>query len=129
MQRKPLNDKAKDGKGKTDKEMVFAYHKINLGIMPNKFNNIIKEVREKFKNVDFYALDLIKDINEELFIIEINSQPGIPFDVSVNLYKMIYEDFYKKELSSETLVQLDLYANELNLMTVQDSNNHFTIDN
>ena len=129
MQRKPLNDKAKDGKGEIDKEMVFVYHKINLGIMPNKFNNIIKEVREKFKNVDFYALDLMKDINEELFIIEINSQPGIPFDVSVNLYKMIYEDFYKKELSSETLVQLDLYANELNLMTVQDSNNHFTIDN
>lgn len=127
MRREPLNSKAKDGVGTTEEEMVFGYRKMHINYVPNKLEDIIKEVREKFKNVDFYALDIMQDEDGNYYIIEINSQPGLPFDSTVMLYKEVYNDFYEKKLSQKAEYDLNIFAEDLNKITVRNNNN-FIID-
>lgn len=129
MKREPLNNKAKGGNGTTDEAMVFAYRKMMVDYVPEEFEELLKEVREKFKNVDFYALDVMEDEDGGIYIIEINSQPGLPFDSTVNMYREVYNDFYKQKLSQRGEYDLSIFAQDLDIITVQTSNNRFLIGN
>jgi glutathione synthase/RimK-type ligase-like ATP-grasp enzyme len=129
MKREPLNKKAKEGDGTTDEAMVFTYRRMMINYVPEEFGDVLKEVRKKFENVDFYALDIMEDEEGAVYIIEINSQPGLPFDSTVMMYKAIYNDFYKTKLSQRGEYDLSIFASDLDMMTVQNSNNRFLIGN
>jgi len=127
MKREALNKKAKEGTGGTDEAMKFGYTKVVLDYIPDEFKEILKEVRENFSKVDIYALDLMKDEDGAMYIIEINSQPGLPYDASVKLYHSIYNDFYDKEMSEDTMHRLGNFASDLDMKTIQNTNNRFII--
>ena len=57
-----------------------------------------------------------------------NAQPGVPFDSTVEAYKHIYEDFYKKPLDKESLTKLDEYAKTMVERTLKkDGGKRFSI--
>lgn len=65
-------------------------------------NNIVDDIR-KVIPLEYLAIDIVKDTNNKLFIIEINSTPGSPVNILSQVYKAIFEDFYKKEMDKTAL--------------------------
>jgi hypothetical protein len=127
MKRIPLNMKAQTGIGTIKEGMEFGYQKIQLNYMPEDFKDILKEIHDAFPNIDFFSLNLMKTEDNKLYIIKMNVQPILMFDSAVMLYHSIYKDFFKKELSEDTVQKLSVFANDLNSKTIQNSNNRFKI--
>ena len=45
---------------------------------------------ELFPELPYMTIDAMKGVDKKIYVIEINSKAGMPFDVSVLLYKKIY---------------------------------------
>jgi hypothetical protein len=91
---KGSEDFLKNSKTTTD----FIYNDVDLKKYENlqKMNELIQECKE-IVNLDFFSIDFAEDSNGDLFIIEMNSRTGMGVDKMAKLYRLIYEDFYKKE--------------------------------
>lgn len=122
MLRQPMNKKAKGEGGSTEEAMVFDYKKMNVDYVPSELDELLKEVRAKFPKVDFYALDIMEDEDGDSYIIEINSQPGLPFDSTVKLYGAVYNDYFKNKLTQRGEYQLSVFATDLDEITTRSDN-------
>jgi len=70
---------------------------------------------------------MMKDKSGKVYVIESNSQPGVPFDSTVEIYKNIYEDFYKKPLDEYSAAKLNDYANQMIEKTIAKDNERFSV--
>ena len=98
MERTPLNEKAKTGKGSAKSEMEFGYAKRSLSDLPKDYRKVLERFCKIYEDLPYMCFDVMKGKNGKVYIIESNAQPGVPFDSTVEAYKHIYEDFYKKPL-------------------------------
>jgi glutathione synthase/RimK-type ligase-like ATP-grasp enzyme len=91
---KGADDFLKDASTKTD----FIYQDVNLKKYDKiqKVNELIEECKKRV-SLEFFSIDYAEDSSGELFIIEMNSRTGMGVDKMAKLYRLIYEDFYKKE--------------------------------
>ena len=126
MQRIPLNDKAKTGTGDRNEQMEFVYTKINPYALGLDVITLIEETHKKFKGLEFLCFDLMRDNDDKLFIIETNSQPGLPFDSLVELYRACYIDFYGK-IDIITLKALEDISKKLIDYTLKNNSKQFQI--
>jgi len=110
MERTPLNEKAKTGKGSAKSEMEFGYAKRSLSDLPKDYRKVLERFCKIYEDLPYMCFDVMKGKNGKVYIIESNAQPGVPFDSTVEAYKHIYEDFYKKPLDKESLNKLNEYA-------------------
>ena len=62
----------------------------------------------------------------KVYVVESNAQPGVPFDSTVEIYKSIFEDFYKNPVNKESNNQLNDYAKEMVKMTLKKDNKRFS---
>jgi hypothetical protein len=118
MERKPMNDKAKSGKGKGDEQMEFKYIKKDITKLPQKFNELVLRFGEIFQNLPYICFDIMEDAHGKLYVIESNSQPGVPYDSTVQLYRQIFKDFYGREIeknSDRELTRLGKYMDQKTL--------------
>lgn len=128
MERTPLNEKAKTGKGSAKSEMEFGYAKRSLSDLPKDYKKVLERFCKIYEDLPYMCFDVMKGKNGKVYIIESNAQPGVPFDSTVEAYKHIYEDFYKKPLDKESLIKLDEYANVMIEKTLKkDGGKRFSI--
>ena len=128
MERTPLNEKAKTGKGSAKSEMEFGYAKRSLSDLPEDYRKVLERFCKIYEDLPYMCFDVMKGKNGKVYIIESNAQPGVPFDSTVEAYKHIYEDFYKKPLDKESLTKLKEYANAMIEKTLKkDGGKRFSI--
>jgi len=128
MERTPLNEKAKTGKGSAKSEMEFGYAKRSLSDLPEDYRKVLERFCKIYEDLPYMCFDVMKGKNGKVYIIESNAQPGVPFDSTVEAYKHIYEDFYKKPLDKESLTKLNEYAKTMIEKTLKkDGGKRFSI--
>ena len=128
MERTPLNEKAKTGKGSAKGEMEFGYAKRDIKDLPKDYRKVLEKFCKIYEDLPYMCFDVMKGKNGKVYIIESNAQPGVPFDSTVETYKHIYEDFYKKPLDKESLTKLNEYAKTMIEKTLKkDGGKRFSI--
>ena len=128
MKRIPLNEKAKNLIGETSEPMEFRYIKQDHEYIPKEYRNLLGKFVEQFSNIEVAAYDVVKDSKNKLYLIEVNSQPGLPFDGMSRIYQLMYEDFYKEGLSEIIKERFNIFSNDLNIMTIRSDTNRFSIE-
>lgn len=129
MERKPLNQKAKTGDGDKDGEMDFAYDYKTTDKVPTEYRELIKKFTELFPDLPYMTIDAMRGVDKNLYVIEINSKAGMPFDISARLYKHIFEDFYGKKIGPDTEKNLEMISAEMKKKTLDKEKGKFTIQN
>ena len=128
MERTPINEKAKTGKGSAKEEMEFGYAKRDVNDLPEDYRKVLEKFSNIYKDLPFMCFDVMKDKNGKVYVIESNAQPGVPFDSTIEAYKHIYEDFYKKPLDKESLTKLNEFAKTMIEKTLKkDGGKRFSI--
>ena len=115
--------------------MYASYTAIN-----NSYSQVVKQVDNSAYDLTILQLTSNLNVNYagtyyqaiskngKVYIIESNAQPGVPFDSTVEAYKHIYEDFYKKPLDEQSLTKLDEYAKTMVEKTLKkDGGKRFSI--
>lgn len=128
MERKPINDKAKSGTGSSDEKMSFQYIKRNVESIPKNYFELLEKYTALISDLPYICFDVMEDKDGKLYIIESNSQPGVPFDSTVQIYKEVFKDFYKRAVNQKTSDILDGYSEELNKKTLDSEEGRFKID-
>ena len=113
MEREPMNDKAKSGEGKGDEQMEFKYIKHDANKIPQKFKDLVEKFCKKFEDLPYLCFDIMEDQSGKLFIIESNSQPGVPYDSTIEAYKQIFADFFGREVEAECAERLSELSAQL----------------
>lgn len=128
MERTPLNEKAKSGKGSAKEAMEFGYAKRDIKDLPKDYKKVLEKFCKIYEDLPYMCFDVMKGKNGKVYIIESNAQPGVPFDSTIEAYKHIYEDFYKKPLDEESLTKLNEYAKTMIEKTLKkDGGKRFSI--
>lgn len=106
-QRKPMDDETADiAKKDPEKETNFAY--ILRNEQPSdEIKKVITYFSEAHSDLDFYAIDLAETKDGKIYVFEMNSEPGALFGVMSLVYRRIYEDWYQKPISEDTIKLLD----------------------
>ncbi|MAO20175.1 MAG: hypothetical protein CMJ25_05430 [Phycisphaerae bacterium] len=128
MERTPINEKAKSGKGSAKEAMEFGYAKRDIKDLPKDYKKVLEKFCKIYEDLPYMCFDVMKGKNGKVYIIESNAQPGVPFDSTIEAYKHIYEDFYKKSLDEESLTKLNEYAKTMIEKTLKkDGGKRFSI--
>jgi len=127
MERNPLNDKAKSGEGKGDEKMVFKYIKQDISQIPQKFNDLVDRFGKIFAHLPYICFDIMEDQKGKLYIIESNSQPGVPFDSTVQAYRQLFNDFYKRDVNPATNKELERLSEYMDEKTLEHDPKRFEI--
>ena len=127
MERTPLNDKAKTGKGDASEEMHFGYARRDVSEIPKDMKSVLEKYCKIYEDFPYICFDVMRDKKGKIFIIESNSQPGVPFDSTAQIYEKIYEDFYGTPMDESSKKKLDEYSESLIRMTLDKDNNRFSI--
>lgn len=109
---------------KTDESLGFLYVEQDLDKEDYNIPKIVKEFRNKI-NLDFFALDVMKDKKGKFWVIESNSGIGMGANTISRAYEAICQDYYgnvvsnKKELIEDICEQYfkeisKLYPKEVN---------------
>ena len=95
---KGSKDFLKNSKTKTD----FFYKTIDFDSYSNrnKLEEIIRYCLSKVK-LDFFSIDFAETDDGDLFIIEMNSRTGMGVDKMIELYQLIYKDYFKTDIDKE----------------------------
>lgn len=127
MERNPLNDKAKGKGGNTEEQMNFAYKLKDVNSIPEDYKKVLSKFSKMFEKLPFMCFDMMKAKDGKIYIIEPNTQPGVPFDSTVILYKKIYEDFYNRNLDKVSAKKLEEFSEVLNKRTLELDKKRFSI--
>ena len=125
MERKPLNERAKTGTGDASQQMEFQYIKRNVGKIPEEYSKVLDKYGKKMDNIPFICFDMMKDNADRVYVIESNTQPGLPFDSTVKAYKSIFEDYYGRPINDDTIEILNKCSEQLNKETLNQEGNRF----
>lgn len=129
QEREPTNDKAKTGEGDGKEKMMFNYVKKDVTKTPEKFNVLIEKFGKIFEDLPFICFDIMEDQDGKLFIIESNSMPGVPFDATVDIYKVLFNDFYGRSVDAETEAKLQEYADYMLKRSAElDGGDRFSVE-
>lgn len=122
-QRKPMDEETADiAKKDPKKETNFSY--ILRNDKPSdEVLKVITYFSEAHSDLDFYAIDLAETEDGKIYVFEMNSEPGALFGVMTIVYQKIYEDWYKKSLSDDTMSLLkEFRQKDIEQNTKQNSN-------
>jgi glutathione synthase/RimK-type ligase-like ATP-grasp enzyme len=129
QERQPTNDKAKTGDGDGKERMMFDYIKKDVSKTPEKFNELIAKFGKIFKDLPFICFDIMEDQDGKLYVIESNSMPGVPFDSTVDIYRVLFEDFYGRPVDSDTDAKLQELADYMIKRSAElDGGNRFRVE-
>jgi hypothetical protein len=64
----------------------------------------------------------------KLYIIESNSQPGVPFDSTVHIYRTLFKDFFGRDVDAKTDTALKALSKELCDKTLDIDKDRFFLD-
>lgn len=128
MERKPMNAKAKSGDGKDDEQMEFKYIKRKINTIPQKFKDLVKRFGDIFSDLPYICFDIMEDKSGKLYIIESNSQPGVPFDSTIQIYRQLFRDFNGREVNDIADKELTRLSKYLDNKTLELNPKRFEIE-
>ena len=128
MQREPLNDKAKSGEGDGDEQMEFKYIKKDINKIPEKFNELVDKFGKIFSDLPYICFDVMEDQAGKLYIIESNSQPGVPYDSTIQIYKQLFSDFNGRDVNAATAKRLAELGEYMDGKTMELDPDRFEIE-
>ena len=129
QERQPTNDKAKTGDGDGKEKMMFDYIKKDVSKTPEKFNTLIAKFGKIFSDLPYICFDIMEDQDGKLYIIESNSMPGVPFDSTVDIYRVLFEDFYGRKVDADTDAKLQELADYMIKRSAElDGGDRFTVE-
>ncbi len=118
-EREPINDKAKTGDGEADGKMKFRYIRRDIDKLPEKFKVVVKKFCKMFSELPYICFDIMVDKDDKIYVIESNLQPGVQFDVTVQAYRVIFKDFYGRDVDEQTDKKLEEISEFLNKETLK----------
>ena len=118
MERQPMNDKAKTGDGEGKEQMMFKYIKHDPNKIGDQYRALVAKFGDIFKDLPYICFDVMEDKNGKLYVIESNSQPGVPFDSTVAIYRVLFRDFYGRDVDAQTDKSLKEFSAYLDKKTV-----------
>ena len=107
----------------------FAYEYKTDEMLPADFKEVIKKFVILFPDLQYLTLDVMRGVDKKIYVIEINSKAGMPFDISAKLYQNIFKDFYGKRVGPESEKNLNAISTELITKTLEKEKGKFTIQN
>jgi len=128
MQREPMNDKAKSGEGDGDEQMEFKYIKKDINKIPEKFNELVDKFGKIFSDLPYICFDVMEDQAGKLYIIESNSQPGVPYDSTIQIYKQLFSDFNGRDVNAATASKLAELGTYMDGKTMELDPDRFEIE-
>ena len=78
-------------------------------------------------DLPYMCFDLMEGQDGKVWIIESNAQPGVPYDSTIEAYKMIFQDFYKRDIESRTKMELSQLAKYMDKKTLEIDSERFKI--
>ncbi len=127
MERQPMNAKAKTGDGDGKEQMMFKYIKRDINTIPEKFNELVEKFGGIFSDLPYICFDVMEDKAGKLYVIESNSQPGVPFDSTVQIYRQLFKDFNGRDVNKEADTELTKMSEYLNKKTLELDPKRFEI--
>jgi hypothetical protein len=128
MERKPLNTKAESGSGKSKDKMMFKYIKKDITKLPDDFKNLISKFSKIFAKLPFICFDIMIDKDDNLYLIEANVHPGMPFDATIQLYRQLFNDFYGRDVNPAANTELKRLSNYMIKKTLELDPKRFEVD-
>jgi hypothetical protein len=128
QERNPQNDKAKTGDGDGKEKMSFTYTKKNLEKLPQKYLDLIEKYGKIMSDLPYICFDVMESKDGKLYIIESNSQPGVPFDSTVHIYRTLFKDFFGRDVDAKTDTALKALSKELCDKTLDIDKDRFFLD-
>lgn len=113
MERKPLNDKAKTGDGDSKGKMEFKYIKRDPKDLPENFAKVNSKFCKTFNQIPLICFDVMEDQDGKVYIIESNTMTGMPFDISLELYRLMFKDAYGTDMNPESVQELNRLSKSL----------------
>jgi hypothetical protein len=112
-QRIPMDKETADiAKKDPGAETNFSYVLMDISKIKDSHLKAIRYFSDAHRDLDFYAVDLAENNDEGIFVFEMNSEPGALFGVMSIIYQKIFEDYYGKYLSQETIKQLEKFRQD-----------------
>ena len=128
MERQPMNDKAKNGDGKADEQTMFKYIKRDPAKIGDAYTTLVKKYGEIFKDLPYICFDVMEDKDGKVYVIESNSQPGVPFDSTVHIYRVLFKDFYGRDVDAQTDKSLKEFSDYLDKKTMDLEPERFEVN-
>ena len=112
-QRVPMDDETADiAKKDPEKETNFSYICKDIKNIKPEHLKVLRYFSDAHSDLDFYAIDLAETKNGDVYVFEMNSEPGALFGIMTILYQKIYEDYYEKPLTKDTSDLLKKFKEE-----------------
>lgn len=127
MERQPMNDKAKSGEGDGKEQMEFKYIKRDINKIPEKFNTLVSKFGGIFSDLPYICFDVMEDKAGKLYVIESNSQPGVPYDSTVQIYRQLFTDFNGRDVNPAADKELTRLSKYLDKKTLELDAERFEI--
>jgi hypothetical protein len=86
--------------------MDFKYIKMDITTIPKKFTTLVSKFGKIFSDLPYICFDIMEDKAGKLYIIESNSQPGVPYDSTIMIYRTLYSDFYGTDIDKKSDTEL-----------------------
>jgi hypothetical protein len=128
MQRVPANRKTREMDKKADEKLRFNYVLKDLKGMPAEWKDVISEVAEKHKDLDFYSVDLAIDEADKPWVIEMSSEFIPLFGVTALIYDRVYQDHYGRPLSDADAARLEEYRKKDIQATIEMDPDRFRVE-
>jgi len=122
INKRPLNNKAFKLVGSITDDSKFNHEQYDLKQIPVLFLDLIDEITKKYPKLDLYSINVIKH-EHGINLTDLNVKPVLYFNSMIQLYYLIFKDFYKKDLNGHEQLLLKQYSNDLNLKTIYTYNN------
>ena len=106
----PANKETKNLSKDPDEKLKFRYE-LSTEKLGTNFDKLIKEFSDEHSDLHFYSIDVAVDTDENLYVIEMSSEPGPVFGVMELVYNEMYLTHFKKPLSTEASILLDKHKN------------------
>lgn len=93
---------AKDFLSDVDTTTDFVYKPVEQSkyAQLSKLKKVLSDCR-KVTDLDFFSVDFAENPESDIFLIEMNSRTGMGAEKMVDLYRLIYRDFYGSDVPSE----------------------------
>ena len=109
-ERVPMDDETADiAKKDPEQETNFSYILKDVKDIKDSHIKAIRYFSDAHQDLDFYAIDLAEDAKENVYVFEMNSEPGTLFGVLTIVYQKIYEDYYESPMDPSTIDLLKQY--------------------
>lgn len=133
FRRDPLNDKAKSLRVSESKASDFVWAQLSpnkissYGLNKNTIDSMTEWCSKNKSFSNMYGLDIAVDKEGKTWLIEINGSPVFFSNWSLILYKKIFEESYRKEISKEANDELKELSKIYASLTSKDYE-HFKVE-